>query len=102
MGHFNKEINIPALKELSTGSAVVKADVEAFEMPDERIIYLLANGEFFMELELLPQGFAQIIIVINQKNFFRCTHEQSSSSAPIYKSNLAEIHGPLGNLAGLW
>lgn len=43
-GHFNVEIDIPALEEMATGSKRVRENVEEFLMPDGRKIYLLAEG----------------------------------------------------------
>ena len=43
-GHFNVEINIPALGELSTGKRLVRPYVEEFLMKDGRRIFLLGEG----------------------------------------------------------
>jgi adenosylhomocysteinase len=43
-GHFNVEIDIPALEELATGSRRVRENVEEYLMPDGRKIYVLAEG----------------------------------------------------------
>jgi adenosylhomocysteinase len=44
-GHFNDEINIPALVELAGGSRrEVRDFVEEFALPDGRKLYLLADG----------------------------------------------------------
>ncbi|HEX9017942.1 MAG TPA: adenosylhomocysteinase [Anaerolineaceae bacterium] len=43
-GHFNVEINIPALGELSNGKRLVRPFVEEFAMKDGRLIYLLGEG----------------------------------------------------------
>lgn len=45
VGHFNREINIPALRQLATRSRVVRPDVEEFTLADGRRVYLLADGE---------------------------------------------------------
>ena len=45
VGHFNREINIPALREAASRVRVVRPDVEEFTLPDGRRVYLLANGE---------------------------------------------------------
>ena len=45
VGHFNREINIPALREAASGVRVVRPDVEEFTLPDGHRVYLLANGE---------------------------------------------------------
>ncbi len=43
-GHFNVEINIPALDEMSTGKKLVRPFVEQFELKDGRRIFLLGEG----------------------------------------------------------
>ncbi len=43
-GHFDAEINIPALREMSTGQRTLRTYVEEFKMKDGRCIYLLGEG----------------------------------------------------------
>jgi adenosylhomocysteinase len=43
-GHFNVEIDIPALEEMATGTRRVRENVEEYLMPDGRKINLLAEG----------------------------------------------------------
>ncbi len=43
-GHFNVEINIPALEELSQGKRLVRPFVEEYTLKDGRRIYLLGEG----------------------------------------------------------
>ena len=44
-GHFNVEINIPSLAELSTGDPkLVRPFVEQYDMPDGRRIHILGEG----------------------------------------------------------
>ena len=43
-GHFNVEIDIPALRALSTESRQAREFVEEFTLPDGRRVYLLADG----------------------------------------------------------
>ncbi|HLH74880.1 MAG TPA: adenosylhomocysteinase [Chloroflexota bacterium] len=43
-GHFNDEINIPALAEMSSGRRMVRDFVEEFRLTDGRRLYLLADG----------------------------------------------------------
>jgi adenosylhomocysteinase len=45
VGHFNREINIAALRNSATTVRVVRPDVEEFTLADGRRVYLLANGE---------------------------------------------------------
>jgi adenosylhomocysteinase len=43
-GHFDVEVDIPALRELSVETTVARPHVERFDMPDGRGLYLLAEG----------------------------------------------------------
>ncbi|OLC84178.1 MAG: adenosylhomocysteinase, partial [Acidobacteria bacterium 13_1_40CM_4_57_6] len=43
-GHFNVEIDIPALEKMSSGKREVRPMVDEFQMKDGRKIYLLAEG----------------------------------------------------------
>ncbi len=43
-GHFNVEIDIPALQELATSVQVARPNVEEFTLSDDRRIYLIADG----------------------------------------------------------
>lgn len=43
-GHFNVEINIPALESMSVKKRSVRPDVEEFQTKDGRNLYLLADG----------------------------------------------------------
>jgi adenosylhomocysteinase len=43
-GHFNVEINIPALEEMSGGKRTVRQYVDEYVLPDGRRLYLLGEG----------------------------------------------------------
>ncbi|MEE9324939.1 MAG: adenosylhomocysteinase [Dehalococcoidia bacterium] len=43
-GHFNVEINIPALEEMATAKRQIRPFVEEYTLPDGRRLYLLAQG----------------------------------------------------------
>ena len=43
-GHFNVEINIPALEEISVSKRLVRPFVEAYEQKDGRVIHILGEG----------------------------------------------------------
>jgi adenosylhomocysteinase len=43
-GHFNVEIDIPALSELAKGEQVVKENIKEYLLADGRRVYLLADG----------------------------------------------------------
>jgi len=43
-GHFNVEINIPALEKLSNGKRRMRPDLDEYELKNGRKLYLLAEG----------------------------------------------------------
>jgi adenosylhomocysteinase len=43
-GHFNVEINIPALEEMATEKRLVRPFVDAYDLPDGRTIHILGEG----------------------------------------------------------
>ena len=43
-GHFNVEINIPALEAMAVAKRLVRPFVEQYEMKDGRVIHILAEG----------------------------------------------------------
>ena len=43
-GHFNVEIDVPALEKLSTAKRTTRDNVEEYTMKDGRLIYLLGEG----------------------------------------------------------
>ena len=43
-GHFNVEIDIPALEKIATSKVEVKENVTEYDMPDGRRLYLLGEG----------------------------------------------------------
>ena len=43
-GHFNVEINIPALEEMSTKKVRMRRDVDEYHLKDGRKLYLLSEG----------------------------------------------------------
>ena len=43
-GHFNVEINIPALEEMATEKRLVRPFVEQYDLPDGRQIHILGEG----------------------------------------------------------
>ncbi len=43
-GHFNVEINIPALEKMSVSKRLVRPFVEEYELKDGRLIFLLGEG----------------------------------------------------------
>jgi adenosylhomocysteinase len=43
-GHFNVEVNIPDLEEMSTGKRRLRASLDEYQLKDGRKLYLLAEG----------------------------------------------------------
>ena len=43
-GHFNVELNIPALEEMAVDKRLVRPFVDAYDLPDGRTIHILGEG----------------------------------------------------------
>lgn len=79
-GHFNVEIDIPALEALSTGSRTVRDFMEEYTLKNGRIVYLLAEGRLVnlsaaeghpaqvMDLSFANQALAAEFIVNNSES----------------------------------
>jgi adenosylhomocysteinase len=79
-GHFNAEINIPALESVATSRRKVRNMVEEYTMPDGRRLYLLAEGRLVnlsaaeghpsavMDMSFANQAISAEYIAINSKN----------------------------------
>jgi adenosylhomocysteinase len=79
-GHFNVEIDIPALEKLSSGKKEARPFVEEFAMKDGRKIYLLGEGRLInlaaaeghpavvMDMSFANQALASEYMVKNAKN----------------------------------
>jgi adenosylhomocysteinase len=77
-GHFNVEIDIPALESLSKGKRTVREFVEEYVMKDGRRIYLLGEGRLInlsaaeghpasvMDMSFANQSLAAEYLVKNQ------------------------------------
>ena len=79
-GHFNVEIDIPALEELSTAKRRVREYVDEYEMADGRKIYLLGEGRLInlaaaeghpasvMDMSFADQALSAEYLAKNSKN----------------------------------
>jgi adenosylhomocysteinase len=79
-GHFNDEINIPALLELTRAHRQVRPFVEEYELRDGRRIYLLADGRLLnlaaaeghpaavMDMSFANQALATVYIAQNAES----------------------------------
>jgi adenosylhomocysteinase len=79
-GHFNVEIDIPALEKLSSGKKEARPFVDEFAMKDGRKIYLLGEGRLInlaaaeghpavvMDMSFANQALASEYMVKNAKN----------------------------------
>ena len=80
-GHFNVEINIPALEEMAVAKRLVRPFVEAYELPDGRVIHLLGEGRLInlaaaeghpasvMDMSFANQALCAEYLVKNRANF---------------------------------
>ena len=78
-GHFNVEINIPALEELSTGKKRIRNSVEEYSLKDGRRLFLLGEGRLInlaaaeghpasvMDMSFANQALCLEYMVKNQK-----------------------------------
>jgi adenosylhomocysteinase len=79
-GHFNVEINLPALERLAVGKQVLRDNVEEYKMPDGRRIYVLGEGRLInlaaaeghpaevMDMSFADQALSAEYIAKNSKN----------------------------------
>jgi adenosylhomocysteinase len=82
-GHFNVEIDIPALERLSSGRRQIRDSVEEFDMKDGRRIHLLADGRLInlaaaeghpasvMDMSFANQALAAEFMVVNHATLER-------------------------------
>jgi adenosylhomocysteinase len=85
-GHFNVEIDIPALEALASGRRPIKESVEEFTMSDGRRLHLLADGRLInlsaaeghpgsvMDMSFANQALAAEYIVKNHASLARRVH----------------------------
>ena len=79
-GHFNVEIDIPALEGMATANRTVRDFMEEYSLPDGRVLFLLAEGRLVnlsaaeghpaqvMDMSFANQALAAEFIVKNHKN----------------------------------
>jgi adenosylhomocysteinase len=54
-GHFNVEINIPAMEEMAVSKRLVRPFVEQYEFKDGRLVFLLGEGRLIILCQPGPQ-----------------------------------------------
>jgi adenosylhomocysteinase len=86
-GHFNVEIDIPALRSLATETREARAFVEEFTLPDGRKVYLLAEGRLVnlaaaeghpaqvMDMSFANQAFAAEFVIKNAASLERKVYD---------------------------
>jgi adenosylhomocysteinase len=55
-GHFPTEIDVPALRKLAEASYLIDDDIERFDLPGRRSIFLVADGRMFNLAGREPKG----------------------------------------------
>ena len=67
-GHFNVEINIPVLEEMSASKKTIRTYVDEYKLPDGRSIFLLGEGHPapVMDMSFADQALSMEYIVKNQ------------------------------------
>ena len=95
-GHFNVEIDIPALEKLSSGKKPARQFVEEYTMKDGRSIYLLGEGRLInlaaaeghpasvMDMSFANQALAAEYLVKNSKDWRR-------RSTPVPERSIKQI-----------
>lgn len=85
-GHFNVEIEIPALEEMATSKRTIRPFVEEFTMPDGKRIIILGEGRLInlaaaeghpssvMDMSFANQALAAEYMVKNSKNLAKDVH----------------------------
>ena len=85
-GHFNVEIDIPALRGLSTGTRTLRQFVDEFTLADGRRIYLIADGRLVnlaaaeghpaqvMDMSFANQALSAEYMVANAASLERCVY----------------------------
>ena len=86
-GHFNVEIDIPALRSLATETREARAFVEEFTLGDGRKVYLLAEGRLVnlaaaeghpaqvMDMSFANQAFAAEFVIQNAASLERKVYD---------------------------
>jgi adenosylhomocysteinase len=86
-GHFNVEIDIPALRSLATETREARAFVEEFTLGDRRKVYLLAEGRLVnlaaaeghpaqvMDMSFANQAFAAEFVIANAATLERKVYD---------------------------
>ena len=86
-GHFNVEIDIPALRSLATETREARAFVEEFTLADGRTVYLLAEGRLVnlaaaeghpaqvMDMSFANQAFAAEFVITNAASLERKVYD---------------------------
>ena len=86
-GHFNVEIDIPALRSLATETREARAFVEEFTLADGRKVYLLAEGRLVnlaaaeghpaqvMDMSFANQAFAAEFVIANAASLERRVYD---------------------------
>jgi adenosylhomocysteinase len=85
-GHFNVEIDIPALEAMARSRRAIRPMVEEFALPDGRCIYLLGEGRLInlaaaeghpasvMDMSFANQALASAWLAAKGKTLEKCVH----------------------------
>ncbi len=88
-GHYDCEINIPQLEELSTGKRLIRANTEEYTMPNGNKLFLLAQGRLInlagaeghpsevMDMSFANQFLSMVKIAEEGKDLEVCMHDIS-------------------------
>src|ERR671926_709552 len=82
-GHFNVEIDIPALRQLATETREARAFVEEFTLGDGRRLYLLADGRLINLAA--AEGHPAIVMDMSFANQALCAEHMAKNAASLEK-----------------
>jgi adenosylhomocysteinase len=82
-GHFDVEIDIPQLRDLSRGTSVARPMVEQFDLPDGRRIFVLADG--------------RLVNLAAAEGHPAAVMDMSFSNQSLAAEHIARHHGELDN-----
>ena len=110
-GHFNVEIDIPALEEMSVSHRAVRPFVEEYAMPDGRKLYLLGEGRLInlaaaeghpsavMDMSFANQALSVEYIVKNQGQLAPGVHTvPAETDREVGRLKLASLGVAIDNL----
>jgi adenosylhomocysteinase len=112
-GHFNVEINIPALESLATNRQQPRTHVDTYRLADGRRIHLLAEGRLVnlaaaeghpsavMDMSFANQVLAAVYLAAREQRLDNAVHPVPADiDAEVARLKLAAMHIGIDTLTG--